>query len=126
MPFPTTPRAFLRLLLIVVLTATALANAVLLIAMPEQVADAWPFASSTGVVRMVGIGLVVLAILPMWRAARVVPLLTATGVSGLPLMTIVVQAQPMVMAALLMTAIAAGCALLEDEWLECVWAGRRF
>ncbi|MEH3039100.1 MAG: hypothetical protein PGN21_03405 [Sphingomonas paucimobilis] len=126
MPFPATPRAILRLLLVVVLTATALANAVLLIAMPERVAGAWPFDLSTGVVRLVGIGLVVLAILPLWRAARAVPLLVAAGVTGLPLMTIIVQAQPMAVAALLMTAIVAGCALLEDEWVECMWAGRRF
>jgi hypothetical protein len=127
MPFPRTPRAILRAALVALLIAAALSNAVILIASPEQVAPAWASTFLPDIVLgAAGLASILLAFLTMRRVTRGIPLLVIGGVAGLPLMTTVVQAQPVVVAGLLMAAVVVGCAVLDRAWLEAVWAGRRF
>lgn len=127
MPFPRTPRAVLRAALVALLIAAALTNAIILIARPNEVAPAWISALLPDIVlTAAGLASIVLALLTIRRVTRAIPLLVIGGVAGLPVMTIVVQAQPVVVAGLLMTAVVIGCAVLDRAWLEAVWAGRRF
>lgn len=127
MPLPCTPRAILRAALVAVLVATALFNAVVLLAMPDRVVGGWASALVPHfALRAVGLGSLVLAYLTLRRVTRVVPLLVIAGAAGLPVMIAAVQAQPIIVAGVLMTAIVTGCALLDRAWLEAVWAGRRF
>lgn len=127
MPFPRTPRAVLRAALVALLIAAALTNAVILIVSPDQAAPAWASTMLPDIVlSAAGFASIVLALLSMRRVTRGIPLLVIGGVAGLPVMTTVVQAQPAVVAGILMTAVVVGCAVLDRAWLEAVWAGRRF
>jgi len=127
MPLPLSPRRVLRAALITVLIGMALANGVVLIAVPERVAGGWPLGPFlTFVLRAAGVGSIALAFLTLWRVTRVVPLLMMAGAAGFPVMIAAVQAQPVVVAGVVMSAIVVGCVVLDRAWLEAVWAGRRF